>query len=121
MKFKRDELTERFKCAMPEQSTKFITASRVIKILRDKEPCFLHDELTKTYFEEKRVPGVGKFFGGPRTKKGCQAAIANRLLFMRSITYPWNSKALTNDAIRIEMKKMFLCFSTTNVARTHQP
>jgi hypothetical protein len=52
---------------------------------------------------------VGKFFDASRTKKGRQA-IANRLLFMRSITYPWNSKALTNDAIRIEMKNCFFVF-----------
>jgi hypothetical protein len=70
MKFKRTELTELCQRATPEQWTNFITASRVIKILRDKEPNFLHDELTKTYFEEKRYPGVGMFFDASRIKKG---------------------------------------------------
>jgi hypothetical protein len=39
MKFKRNELTELCKRATPEQWTKFITALKVIKFLRDKEPC----------------------------------------------------------------------------------
>ncbi len=106
MKFKRTELTELCQRATPEQWTNFITASRVIKILRDKEPKFLHVELTKNYFEEKRYPGVGMFFDASRIKKG-QQAISNRLFFMRSIKFPWNSKPLSNDQIRIEMKKCF--------------
>jgi hypothetical protein len=97
-----------------------MNASHVIKILRDKEPCFLLDELTKTYFEEKRFPSIGKFFGASRTKKGRQA-IANRLLFMRSITYPWNSKTLTNDATRIEMKKCFFVFLSQELPNPNQP
>ncbi len=104
---------------MPKKWTRFIIASCVIKILCDKEPCFLHDELTKTYFEEKRFPGVGKFFDASRTKKGRQA-IANRLLFMHSITCPWNSKDLTNDVIRIEMKKCFFVVMSQELPNPNQ-
>ena len=109
MKLNRNELTGLSQRATPEQWTKFITTSRVIKVLRDKEPKYLHVELIKNYFEEKRYPGVGMFFDASRIKKG-QQAISNRLLFMRSIHYPWNSKFLSNDIIRIEMKKCFFVF-----------
>jgi hypothetical protein len=109
MKFKRNELTELCQRATPEQWAKFITASRVIKIVRNKEPAYLYDNLTKCYFEEKRYPGVGMFFDNSRIKKG-QQALANRLLFMRSIKYPWNEKPMSDDLIRIEMKKCFFTF-----------
>ncbi len=38
MKLKRTELTELCQRAMPEQWTKFMTASKVIKIMRDEQP-----------------------------------------------------------------------------------
>ncbi len=58
--------------------------------------------------------GVGKFFELKRVVRQ-----------FRSITCPWNSKALTNDAIRIEMKKCFFfsccksCPIQTNHNLTH--
>ena len=79
------------------------------KIVRNKEPAYLYDNLNKCYFEEKRYPGVGMFFDNSRIKKG-QQALANRLLFMRSIKYPWNEKPMSDDLIRIEMKKCFFTF-----------
>jgi hypothetical protein len=42
-------------------------------------------------------------------------------LFMRSITYQWNSKALTNDAIRIKMKKCFFVFLSQELPNPNQP
>jgi hypothetical protein len=109
MKFKQNELTELCKRATPEQWTRFITASRVIKIIRDKEPALLFEELTNCYFEEKRSPGVGMFFDSSKNKKG-QQSLPNRLLFMRSIKYPWNNGPISDDLIRIQMKKCFFPF-----------
>ena len=106
MKIKRDELTATCKRTTPDQWNRFITSSKVIRIIRDKTPSELSEKLSGTYFEEKRQPGVGFFYDNSKLKIGRQS-IQNRLLFMRSITYPWNLKPMTNDLIRIEMKKSF--------------
>ena len=109
MGLKRMELTKLCKRATPEQWTKFITSSRVIKILRDDQPLELVNLLKSVYFEEKRRPGCGQFFDASRIKKG-QQSIQNRLLFMRSISYPWNSEPMSDNLIRIEMKRAFFTF-----------
>lgn len=115
MKFSRCELTHLCKRATPEQWSKFITASRVIKIVRSNEPKELSDLLKSTYFEEKRKPGVGLFFDSSRLLKGRQS-IQNRLLFMRSISYPWNTeKTLSDDLLRIEMKKTYFPHISSSV------
>ncbi len=52
-------------------------------------------------------PTYGLFYDALRTRKGRQS-IQNRLLFMRSIGYPWNTeKKLSDDIIRIEKKQTF--------------
>jgi hypothetical protein len=106
---KRTELTELCKRATPEQWTKFITSSRVIKIVRDNQPSELANRLKSVYFEENRRPGCGLFFDASRIKKG-QQSIQNRLLFMRSITYPWNREPMNDNLIRIEMKRAFFTY-----------
>jgi len=110
MKLKRNELTELCKRATPEQWAKFVTSSRVIKIMRDKQPTELNQRLKDVYFEQKRQPGCGRFFDSARIKKG-QQSIQNRLLFMRSIDYPWNLKPMSDDLIRIEMKRAYFSFT----------
>ena len=84
MKLKRNELTELCKRATPEQWTKFMTASRVIKIMRDNQPTELNQRLRSVYFEQRRQPGHGQFVDSARIKKG-QQSLQNRLFFMRSI------------------------------------
>ncbi len=90
---------------MLEQWTKFITVSKVIKIMRDKEPAYLYEKLTNEYFEECRHPGLGFFFDSSKNKKGRQL-LSSQLLFMRSIQTQWNklNETLSNDAIRVKMK-----------------
>ena len=66
----------------------------------------LSKSLTENYFEEKRAPGVIMFFDLSSNKPGRQA-LKNRLLFMRQIKTPWNAKQLSDDAILVEMKKVF--------------
>ncbi len=70
-------------------------------------PTDLHKRLMTTYFEERRQPDVGLFYDASRTREGRQS-ILDRLLFMCSIVYPWNTeKKLSDDMIRIEMKRTF--------------
>ncbi len=107
MQLKRNELTGLCKRATPEQWMRFITATRVIKIVQNKTPTDIYKRLLTTYFDERRQPGVGLFYDASRTQKG-QQSIQNRLLFMRSIVYPWNTeKKLSDDIIRIDMKRTF--------------
>jgi len=108
MKLKRHELTQLCQRATPDQWTKFITASKVLKIIRDEQPAILYSKLQSTYYEERRHPGVGLFYDSARIKVGKQS-IENRLIFMRGINYPWNVPGvkLNNDLIRIQMKKAF--------------
>ncbi len=115
LEIKRDELTILCKRATPDEWTNFITTSRVIKILRDEEPKHLCAKLTSTYFDERRKPGLGFFFDRSRIKKGRQS-LENRLMFMRSITFEWTCdlKKLSNDGIRIEMKKAFFSYLNDN-------
>jgi len=110
-RLKRPELTQSCQRATPEQWSKFITASTVIKIMRDKTPTFLFEKLQENYFEEKRKPFVGQFFDTSRILKG-QQSLQNKLLFMRSINYPWHDpeKPLSNDVTRIELKRTFYTY-----------
>ena len=62
MRLKRDELTNQCKRATPEQWTRFITSSKVIKNMRDQAPKDLYQALQSNYFEERRHSGVGHFF-----------------------------------------------------------
>jgi hypothetical protein len=112
MTLKRTELTELCKRATPEQWTKFIIASRVIKIMRDRNPTHLYESLTKAYFEERRYPGIGLFFDLSKTKVGRQS-LPNRLIFMRTIKDNWNLQPLSNDEIRIKMKRFFFPYYTS--------
>ncbi len=107
MTFKRNELTEMCRRATPEQWAKFITATRVIKTVRQQQPKWLATKLMKVYYEEPRKPGIGLFYDGSKRKKG-QQSLENRLLFMRSITQPWNlSSELSDDGLRVMMKRVF--------------
>ncbi len=112
MELKRDDRSKLCQRATPDEWTNLITSSRVIKILRDEEPRYLCNELIATYFDERRKPGLGFFFDRSKIKKGRQS-LENILLFMRSIMFEWtgNTKTLSNDRIRIEMKKSFFLLS----------
>ncbi len=50
---------------------------------------------------------IGLFYYASRNRKGRQP-IQNRLLFMRVISYQWNTdEKLSNDILRIKMKRTF--------------
>jgi len=112
----RSELTKRCRRATPNEWANFITASRVIKTIRDEQPKPLFDLLQCTYFEESRKPHVGLFFDDSKTLLGRQS-IQNRLMFMRRINDPWNNKnqTLSNDQIRVITKEAFCDYYTEKV------
>jgi hypothetical protein len=98
MKLKRTELTELCQRVTPEQWLRFITALRVIKIMRNEQAVGLMDRLKGNCFEENRKPGIGLFFDRSKPKKG-QQALENRLSFMCATTYPWNKDKPSDDVI----------------------
>jgi len=108
MRLSKEELTTACKKATPMQWARYITGSRVVKIIRDKAPKNLYEILMKNYFEESRKPGLGMFFDTSKKLIGKQS-LENRLFFMRTINEPWNeiSPKLNDDQIRILMKKSF--------------
>ena len=65
--------------------------NRVIKIVRSNQSKERSELPKSTYFEEKREPGFGLFFDSSRLLKGRQS-IQNKLLFMRSLSHPWNTE-----------------------------
>jgi len=105
----KDELMTRCQRATPIQWVKFLTASKVIKIIRDEQPKSLHDRLHQTKYEEPRKPGIGLFYDKSKRKPGKQA-LNNRLDLFKDLKIPWTNTKLSNDEIRMEMKKCFFNF-----------
>ncbi len=99
MQLSRNEQTELCCRATPEQWTKCITATRVIKIIKDKTPKYIYPRISYMYFEERSHPYIGFFYDTSRNRKGRQA-IQNGLLFKRAISYHWNTdEKLSNDIL----------------------
>ncbi len=104
----RRDLYELCKRATPTEWSRYLTATKVMKIIRDEEPKQLFDILKDNYFEENRKYQIGFFFDNSKTLASRQS-IQNRLKLMRSIVDPWNNKLqpLSNDQIRVIGKKTF--------------
>jgi len=62
-----------------------------------------------TLYSEPRKPGIGYFFDNSKQKPGKQI-LKNPLELMKEIHMPWLNRILTDDEIRIEMKKIFFKF-----------
>ena len=62
-----------------------------------------------TLYSELRKPDIGYFFDNSKRKPGKQI-LKNRLELMKEINTPWLKRILTDDKIRIEMKKIFFKF-----------
>ena len=112
----RDSLSRRCERATPKEWVQYLTASLVMKTIRDQQPKPLFDLLMNNYFEESRKPNVGYFFDSSRTLVGRQS-LQNRLMFMLSINDPWNNKLQikTDDEIRVLLKKAFFYYFTNKV------
>jgi len=83
-----------------------MTAMKVVKIVRDQQPKHLAASLDITLDVEPRRPDHGKFFDESRSKWGRQV-LQKRISFMNGMTRPWVLLYMTNDAIRVLMKKEF--------------
>jgi len=104
--YSRDYLSKRCKRATPDEWSRYCTSSIVIKTIRDKNPNRLHSLLRSSYFEEPRKVGYGKFFDKSSKKIGKQC-INNRLEHIRLVDWPWSTDNLSNDALRILLKRTF--------------
>jgi len=62
-----------------------------------------------TCYSEPRKPDIGYFYDNSKRKPGKQI-FHNRLEFMKEIDTPWLNRIITDDEIRIEMKKTFFKF-----------
>jgi hypothetical protein len=115
----RRDLYDRCKRATPTEWSRYLTATKVMKIIRDEEPKPLFDLINENYFEETRKPNVGFFFDKSKTLLGRQS-IQNRLNFMRCISDPWNNKLqpLSNDQIRVIGKKTFFDYYNPSIVVT---
>jgi len=105
----KNELSKRCERANPFEWVNFLTASKVVKITRDKQPVHLYNCITSTLFEEPRKPGHGRFYDNSKRKVGKQK-LCNRLNFMNDIGFQWTNTSLNNDEIRIKMKETFFKF-----------
>ncbi len=95
--------------ASPKQWSKYAMAAIVIKTIRDKQPTTLHELIMETMFEERRKPGLAKFYNNSKGKVGRQK-IGNNLDFMMAIKQPWTQANLNNDKIRMLLKETYFTY-----------
>jgi len=114
--FKREisktDLIKRCKRATPNELAKYTTSSKVIKIIRDERPVNLYNRLKSNLYTENRRPGLGFFYDNSTNMRGKQS-IQNRLPYFRLISDQWINKEITDDAIRMLLKKTFFTYCET--------
>jgi len=114
--FKREipktDLIKRCKRATLNEWAKYTTSSKVIKIIRDKRPIYLYNRLNSNLYTENRRPGLGFFYDNSMNMRGKQS-IQNRLPYFRLIRDQWINNEITDDAIRILLKKTFFTYCET--------
>lgn len=103
------ELTSRCKRASPREWVKYSTCTKVVKIIRENAPVCLVKRLNTNRYIESRRSGRNLFFDRSKTKIGKQS-LENRLQIFNNIHDNWTHPALTNDQIRIMMKKTFFSY-----------
>ncbi len=95
----------------PKQWSKYATSSLVLKILRNKKPLILYDQLQETLYTERRYPGRGRFYDNSKGKVGKQK-LGNNLLFLAAIQEDWYGLDLTDDRIRTLLKYTYFNYLT---------
>jgi len=88
----------------------YITASLVIKIMRDKMPEHIHSKLSETIYSTRWKPQVRKFYDNARGKIGKQS-IQNWLQHMDRLTENWLHSDWNNEQIRTTLKKTFFQYA----------
>jgi len=99
------ELDATCKRVTPKIWSSYSTASLVIKIKRDRSPNYLHETIQETLYTTRRQPDRAKFYDNSRGKIG-KHRLSNRLMTMNDLP-AWMDKMMTDDAIRIFLKKHF--------------
>ena len=99
-------VTKRCRRACPDQWGQYLSASTLIKIMRDKTPVKLYNLLEKEMYTERRKPNKGKFRYNAEGKIGKQK-FNNRLDHLLRIKDDWLEVGLSNNAIRKILKKTF--------------
>jgi len=84
----------------------FLTSSKVIKILINKEHPDLHNSLMSTLYSEPRKPSIDHFFDDSKWKHGEQI-FPYCLVLKKEIDMPWLDQIFSDEEIWIEMKKTF--------------
>jgi hypothetical protein len=87
--------------AIPTEWYRYRTGALVIKIMMHKEPSYLWKKLFLQYYEEPRKPGLGRFLDSSKLAPSFQ----NHFGWMKDIDCAWHGRKLTDDAIRVLLKK----------------
>lgn len=87
----------------PTLWAKYITASTVVKILRDDQPARLSDHIQDTIYSEERTMRV-KFYDKSKLKPG-QQAIGNRIKHIFDEIYSTITFNESNDSLRVLLKR----------------
>jgi len=103
------ELISRCKRVSPKEWIKYSSCSKVVKIIRENAPMCLVKRLNKNCYIESRRSGRNLFFDRSKIKIGKQS-LENCLQFFNNIDDNWTNPTLSNDQIRILMKKTFFIY-----------
>jgi len=91
--------------ANPVQWFHYITASTVIKIMKNEEPKLLHESLTSTCYTEQRRPERFRFYDSSASRFG-KDAICNRLTDIFKLI-DFDHLNINDHLLRINLKKSF--------------
>jgi len=100
----RETLNIKLKRATPSDWSNYITASLVIKIMRDKIPEHFHSKLSETIYSTRWKHQLGKLYNNARGKIGKQS-IQNWLQHMDRLMENYQHSDWNNDWIRTTLKK----------------
>lgn len=105
-KIKHADLDKACRRATPSMWGAYATASLVIKLLRNKTPKMIYNTLLENLYVERRKPCRGRFYNNSTGKVGLHE-LKNRLNFICDLDFDWLGLDLSDDAIRIKLKKFF--------------
>jgi len=93
--------------ARPSTWSKYMVASRVIKIINCGFPHRLNQYLKSNSYVERRRPGRLKFYDGSRTVPGRQTLKNRAGSCLNDANFDWFNLDISKDCLRINLKKLF--------------
>jgi hypothetical protein len=103
---------------MPIEWYRYKLGTLVIKNMVHNKPSYLRNKLSVKYYEEPSKPGLGRFFGSYKGKI-CAPSLQNHIGWMKDIDEAWQGRKLTDDAIRVLLKKnLFDCYHYSKSMKT---